>query len=84
MPLFSVHNKDNNKEVVTNKNKPDTGVIDHDAKTPTIYTIPATNKILAHDGTTLVTGNSAFSARSWATLSKSAGNESKKTSPAST
>jgi hypothetical protein len=63
MPLLSVHNKDNNNEEVTNKNEQDTGVTDHKVTTPTIQTIPATNKFLAHDGTTLATGNSAFSAR---------------------
>jgi hypothetical protein len=78
MPLFLVCNKDNNNEEVTNKNRQDTGVTNHEIKTPTIQTI------LAHDGTTLATGNSATFVKSWATLSKNAGNESKKTSPAST
>jgi hypothetical protein len=82
MPMFYICNKDNNNEEVTNKNKQDTGVTDHKVKTLTIQTIPATNKILAHNGTTLATGDSAFSAKSRATLSKSAGNESKKMSPA--
>jgi hypothetical protein len=43
---------------------------------------PTIQTILAHDGTTLATGNSASSAKSGATLSKSTGNGSKKTSPA--
>ena len=83
MPLLSVLNKNNNKEV-SNKNRQDTGETHHEVKTPTIQTILATNRILAHDGTTLTTRHSAFSARSSVTLSKSAGNESEKTSPAST
>jgi hypothetical protein len=81
MPLISLRNKDNNNEEMTNKDRQDTGVTNHKVKTPTIETILATNKILAHDWTTLPTRNSA---RSWVTLSKSAGNESEKTSPAFT
>jgi hypothetical protein len=83
MPLLSVLNKNNNKEV-SNKNRQDTGETHHKVKPPTIQTILATNRILAHDGTTLTTRHSAFSARSSVTLSKSAGNESEKTGPAST
>jgi hypothetical protein len=78
MQLFSGRNKDNNNKEVTNKNRQDTGVTNHEVKTPTIQTI------LAHDGTTLAMGNSAAFAKSWTTLSKNAGNESKKTSPALT
>jgi hypothetical protein len=74
MLLFFVCNKDNNNKKVTNKNKQNTGVTNYKVKNHTIQTI------LAHDGTTLTTGNSASSSKSWATLSKRAGNESKKTS----
>jgi hypothetical protein len=68
MPLLSILNKNNNKEV-TNKNRQNTGETHREVKTPTIQTVLATNKILAHDGTTLTIRHSAFSARSSVTLS---------------